>query len=296
MPHLLATLVLLLFAWSSGLPAQKSDKSEFLVPIPDKIERPTKADEAGLLQWEPHKADRCVNCKGRQVMVCLHCERFDKGDTESCPECKNKQEATCRICAGTGQMPDVLKQAPCPTCFGAALTRCFVCNGRGRFPVAGGGGKPQKCDCCDGIGAFKCQTCDGKRFVETPALKPSMADGKVADLKKAIANAEELSAALDKWTTTQDGRKDAKAFDKLVGLAKFFPALKKTGKHFDEISKKQAKGAVWKHYGETVGTQLETTKQALDYYLKHQKRILELSLARAEHNEAKAAETKSGKR
>lgn len=295
MANFARAFALLLLTLTSALAAQK-DKSEFLVPIPEKIERPTKTDADGRLQFEAHKADRCVNCKGRQVMTCLHCERFDKGDTESCPECKNTTEATCRICAGTGQMPDVLQRAPCPTCFGAALTRCFVCNGRGRFPVAGGGGRLQKCDCCDGVGAFKCTTCDGKRYVELPSLKPNAADAKAADLKKAIANAEELAAALDKWTTTQDGRKDAKAFDKIVGLAKFFPALKKTGKHFDDAAKKQSKGAVWKHYGETVGAQLETTKQALDYYLKHQKRILELCLARAEHNEAKAAEAKGGKR
>lgn len=267
---------------------QGKAKNEFLVPIPEKLERATTTDANGVVQWADYKAEPCVNCKGRKTMVCRHCERFEKGDHADCPECQETKEAPCRICAGTGEMPDILTTAPCPTCFGASVTPCLICNGAGRFPVAGGGDRMQKCGCCDGVGAYKCATCNGKRKVETPALRPSVGEAKVADLKKAQEALAEVAAALAAFESTGDGRKDSKAFDKLVGPGeRYFPPLKRARKHFDDATKKQAKGAVWTHYGEAVKNNLAMAKQALDYYVKHQIRLLELSLARAEQNAKK---------
>jgi hypothetical protein len=288
----LASLFLLLAAAA----AQKSASEQFLVPIPDKIERATVTDAEGLVQWAPYQAERCVNCKGRKVMACLHCERFEAGDCDSCPECKDTKEARCRVCYGAGTMPDVLEQAPCPTCFGAALTRCFVCGGRGKFPVQGGGDRPQKCSSCDASGAFACTTCDGKGCVDLPPLKPSAADASAADLKKAIAALDAVAAALKELVSTGDGRKDAKAFA-AVGRAggKLLPVMKDVQKHFETVSREQAKGAGWVQYKDMVKAQLDTAKHALGYYLDHQRRVLQLCLARAEHNEPIVAANKKKK-
>lgn len=269
-----------------GNVAAAQKKSEFLVPIPEKLERATKADAQGLLQFVEHKAERCPNCKGRQVMVCLHCERFDEGDCDLCPECKNSKEATCRICAGTGETVDILQRAPCPTCFGAGLTTCFVCGGRGKFPVQGGGDRKQKCGCCDGVGGYPCATCGGKRFVDLPALKPSVVEAKAADVKKAIDAIDAVAAELEKFASSGDGRKDGKALVKVTSAGgRYLPVLKRVHKHFEDAAKKQAKGAVWTHYKDSVTSDAASMKQALTYYLAHQKRVLQLCLARAEHNE-----------
>lgn len=291
----LGRVVVLLSLWISSAVslAAQGGKGEFLVPIPEKIERPTEKDAQGLLQFVAYKPERCINCKGRQVMVCQHCARFDPGDCDSCAECKNTKEAKCRICAGTGEMPDILQRAPCPSCFGAAVTRCFVCGGRGKFPVKGGGKKPEECGCCKGTGAFACETCNGKRFVELPALKPSLLDAKSADIKKAIEAIDAVAAEAKRFQTTGDGRKDGKAFEKVSGLGgKYLPVMKRVQKHFESVSKEQTKGSGWTAYREMVDAQVDATKQSLDYYLKHQKRVLELCLARAEHNEPLAAPKK----
>jgi hypothetical protein len=286
LPLLLVLLVLLV------PPAAGQDKKgEFLLPIPEKLERATTTDEQGLQQWAEWKAQPCVNCKGRKTMTCQHCLRFEEG--EDCPECKKTRAATCRVCAGSGEQVDVLKSAPCPSCFGAALTRCFVCNGAGRFPVTGGGDKPAKCGCCDAVGAYKCSTCDGKRLVEAPAFKPSLNDAKAQDLKKALEAVEATLAALAKFESTGDGRKDVKEHEKVTAAgARHLPPLKRAQKHFEEVSKRQAKGAVWTAYGDMVKSQAAAAKQAMEYYLKHQKRVLELCLARAEHNEPLLAQKK----
>jgi hypothetical protein len=278
---------------AAAVPTVLVQKGEFMLPIPEKMERATQVDDKGLQVWVPFKAEPCVNCKGSKTMQCLHCQRTEDKELETCPECKKTRTATCRVCAGTGEMFDILVRAPCPTCFGAGLTACHVCGGRGRFPVEGSGAKPEKCGCCDTVGGYKCQTCDGKRFVETPAIKPSAAEGKAADIKKAILALEAVAAELAKFESTGDGRKDIKLHDKVVAPgAQFFPPLKRQQKHFEDASKKQNKGAVWKQYSDMVKNQAKDMKQSLDYYLKHQKRVLELCLARAEHNEPLLAKQK----
>lgn len=288
-----AVIACLLSCWPTGLFAQGGEKGGFLVPIPEKLERPTEPDAQGLLQWAAPKAERCVNCKGRQVMTCLHCERFEEGDSDACPECKNTKEAKCRICAGTGEMPDILQRAPCPTCFGAAITPCYICGGRGKMPVSGGGDRPQKCGCCGGVGAYACETCGGKRWVELPALKPTAQEASAADVKKALAALAAVADAAVKFSSTGDGRKDAKAWEEVTAAGgKLLPVMKRVQKHFDAVAKKQAKGAVWTAYKEMVTNQAKASVQALDYYLKHQKRVLELCLARAEHNETVLAQQK----
>jgi hypothetical protein len=168
---------------------------------------------------------------------------------------------------------------------------CFVCNGRGKFPVQGDGKKPAKCISCATVGAFPCETCGGKRFVELPALKPSAPDASAADLKKAIEALDAVQSEMRKFASVGDGRKDPKAFESVTAAGgKFLPVLKRVQKHFDSVSKKQTKGEGWVQYKDMVRNQAEWQKYALEYYLQHQKRVLQLCLARAEHNEPIVAE------
>lgn len=282
---ILAALAVLACAAGTA-PAQEPAPGQFLVPIPEKLERATTTDDDGVLQWAEYEAERCVNCKGQKWMPCLHCQRFDEGDCEDCPECHNTKKAVCRICAGTGEMPDILERAPCPSCFGASITRCFVCNGRGQFPVAGGGDRLQKCGCCDGKGGYACQTCDGQRWVETPKLKPSVGEAKLKDLRKALETLDKVAEAVAGFESVGDGRKDIKTYSKaLAPAARYFPPLRRAQKHFEGSTKDQTKGAVWKHYADTVKASAEAAKQSLEYYLKHQRQLLGLCIARAEVNE-----------
>jgi len=276
--------VLAVLALVAGSAAQ-TKKNQFLIPIPEKLERPTAADEQGRLQWKAHSADRCLSCKGTAKMACLHCARLE--NHADCAECKKTEQAPCRTCAGTGEMPDILKRAPCPTCFGASVTRCFICGGAGRITVAGGGKKMQKCGCCKGVGAYPCTTCKGKRFVEPPKLKPEVGQARPEDLEKAQAALAKVAAGIASFKSTGQGRKDMKAYAKAVMLGRrYFPPLQRAAKHFENVSKKQSKGAVWREYGEMVENQAKDSLRALDYYLKHQQRLLDLCTERAWHNRA----------
>ena len=160
----------------------------------------------------------------------------------------------------------------------------------GPVPVEGGGKRDQKCGCCKGKGAYDCTTCKGERAVEPPKLKPSVAEAKAQDLRKALEALAEVQAALDKFESSRDARKDMKAIARVVKPGfKYFPVLKRFAKQFDIATKAQTKGAVWTSYVDNVVAHADLMKRSLDYYLKHQKRVLELSLARAEHNEKVAS-------
>lgn len=279
-----------------GLSAQEKLRKEpepFLVPIPERLERATEKDENGVLQWAKFEAPECVNCKGTKKMTCRHCERMDDGACPDCPECHNTREATCRVCAGEGKMPDILERAPCPTCAGAALTRCSMCGGMGVMSIAGDGDNKSKCVSCKGKGGYACGTCDGKRWVPTPKMKPSFAEGKLADYKKLADALEKVSAALGSFESTGDGRKDMKAMAKVLapGL-KQFPAFAGAQKHFEAEKKGESNGSVFTKYADTVREHTAFVKQQLDYYIKHQRRVLELVIARAEAN----AEAGDGKK
>jgi hypothetical protein len=286
--HVQRTLLLVLtfFLAASAAHAQAKKPEPFLIPDPARYERATETDADGLLQWIVFEAERCPNCKGQKTMTCRHCERFDDGDCEDCPECHNTRKAACRICGGSGETHDILEKAPCPTCSGAAVTRCFVCNGKGSFLVEGGGDRRQKCGCCDGVGGFPCGTCKGERFVAPPKLKPSVGDASAKDLLKAMETLEKVIEGVSGFESGGNARNDIKAVAKILGPAsRYFPPLKDANKHFESSTKDQTKGAVWKHYEESVATSAGSFKWSLEYYLTHQKRVIELSLKRAEHNE-----------
>jgi hypothetical protein len=257
---------------------------------PERVERATAADDKGALQWAEHKGAQCLNCKGAGKSACLTCDRFEEGQSEKCPECANEKQATCRVCFGAGTLPDPLLGSPCPTCGGAAMTVCSICQGRGQMRVSGGGERPQRCDCCKGLGALPCGTCKGRRFVEHPKFKPSFADAKAADYAKAIDVLDKLIESLPTFESTGDSRKDAKAYGKLVAPGqKQFPVLKLAQAHFEDAKKAEAGGSVWKHYVDVVPWHTGMAKDNLEYWLKYEKRITTLAMQRAQKNEEAAA-------
>jgi hypothetical protein len=280
---------------ASPLLGQK-DGPKFMLPIPDKYDRPTKDDANGVAQWVDFKAEPCVNCKGSKVMDCLHCARLD--DSKKCIECQGKKKATCRACGGLGTYPDPLEKVLCPGCLGAAFFPCTTCGGRGGSKVEGSGDKVMACPSCKGDGGFKCAVCGGARLVESVQLKPGLKDNtNLAMLQKAR---DQVDAALkDLAGFEPDGkntRKDVKDIQKRVGSAPTaMTPLKKWPKALDDVMGKIYGGSGYMGHEEREAETLKLWKSNTEYYLKHQKRILEICIARAEHNQ-KAAEKAAEKK
>lgn len=297
------SLFAFLFALAVALPtasvsAQAKNPGQYPIAVPEKMERPTEKDADGLLQWvdltklkgDAAKALRCVTCEGKKWQLCAFCWRMEHH--EKCPECKTskdtdekKRRATCRTCAGEGTMPDPLEKAPCPGCFGSTAQRCHVCAGEGTYAQAGTE-RRAKCPSCRGSGFYKCNVCKGKRLVEPPKLKPSVGEAERGDLEKALVSLEKVSAELAKWTSAGEVRDDRKAFGKIVKPgAKFFPALRTLGKDFDNAAKAHSKSAIFTATKQMIGNHSNERKQSLDFYIRHQRRLLQLCIERQKHNE-----------
>ncbi|MFY9345678.1 MAG: hypothetical protein WAT39_24515 [Planctomycetota bacterium] len=278
--HLLAAVLTLLFA----VVAAAQNK----VLIPEKIERATAADDKGLQQWAEWKGDKCPNCAGTGKHKCFVCERMID-EMKFCIDCKRtkEREVVCRLCAGSGTLPDPLVKAPCPGCRGASFLLCTVCNGCGQSQ-AKDDNKPSACVACRGDGGWKCGACNGARFVEPAALKPSFKDASVKDLQKALA-ATELSLKELGAITPAGGdksRKEVKALVKaLEAAAAVHPGIKRLGKPFEDYMGKIYAGKVWQGWEEKEAQTIASVKEHAEYYLKHQKRMIELAHKRAEANE-----------
>jgi len=273
-------LLSLLFAATAVLPAQR-------YPIPERIERPTKKDEAGLEQWVKWPAPKCPNCKGVGKTTCITCERFSD-DSKTCPECKRveKLQAPCRVCAGEGTIADPLKTAICAGCRGASFMICTVCGGGGRLKV-GGAKRWSDCPACRGDGGFKCTGCNGKRVMASLKLKPSMQDAPPDKLKKAMKDLDKMIGMFEKIQPV-GGNKSRKV---VKAIGKAFDAGKKIHPSFKDLSKlsktymgKIAAGAQFQGHEETQANTIKMIKSNAERYLKHQKRMMELALKRAEAN------------
>lgn len=273
-------LLSLLFAASAVLPAQR-----YL--IPERIERVTKEDDNGLQQWAKWEAPKCPNCKGAGSTDCMTCERWPD-DKKGCPDCKSveKKRAPCRLCAGEGTIPDPLKSAPCAGCRGASFLVCTVCGGGGRLKV-GSAKRWSACPACRSKGGFKCTGCNGKRVMASLKLKPSMQEAPPDKLKKAMKDLDKMIGMFEKVVPV--GGNKARKVTKAIGKA--FDAGKKIHPSFKNLSKlsktfmgKIAAGAQFQGHDETQVNTLKMIKENAEYYLKHQKRMMELALKRAEAN------------
>ncbi|MBL8729977.1 MAG: hypothetical protein JNM25_16250 [Planctomycetes bacterium] len=262
---------------------------------PEKYERATKTDAAGMLQWDTHKEEKCPTCAGTGKMKCMTCARFFD-DATVCIECKrNKErEAVCRACGGLGHFADPLEKALCPCCQGAGFIECGLCSGGGRLKGEGSD-RWSTCSACRGDGGWKCAVCDGERLVEVASLKPSLAEASVATLTKAMATTDQALAALGKFTPAggPDARKAVKELVKDLQIAQsIYPPLKRTPKFFEMCMSKTYGGSQYQGQAEREGQVQGTVKNSAEFYLKHQKHMMELALKRLEANEKLAAENK----
>ena len=267
------------------------------VLIPEKIDRATVAGDDGTQQWAEWKAIRCPNCEGKKKIKCGTCERFSE-DATTCIECKRneKKETDCRLCAGAGELPDPLEKVSCPGCRGAGFLLCTICSGGGRLRI-GDDKKFGDCVGCRGAGGWKCGACNGSRLVETVALKPSLKEAAGKDLAKAAAVTDAAIKELAAITPAggDKARKEVKALVKAFDTAgALHPALKRLGKPFEDYMGKIYAGKQFQGAAENEAQTIAMVKDAAEYYLKHQKRMLELAQKRAEAN-AKAAAEQKGK-
>jgi hypothetical protein len=280
----LALLLATLFA------APQDDK--FPDPI---VQRATKVDDQGLRQWvQPADLVACPQCKNNKETECFHCKDFEADEQPSkCPECGGKKKAPCRVCAGGGSLPDPLEKAPCPGCFGASVVLCIGCRGRGAFPVQGGGKKWQKCTQCKAIGGWPCLVCKGARTIAPPKLKPNLANAPSSELVPAKDAVMAVQAALERFRFSghiDRVRNEVKAYGEAWKPAvKWLAAAKDAPAMLKEIMDGMGKGDVWVGQDERKA---EAAKRFLlfnVYYLKHQAKILDLCLERAQANEKAAA-------
>lgn len=284
----LRSLVVLALAFAAGGGAIAQQK----VLIPEKIERETVTDDQGLTQWAEWKEQKCPSCTGTGKHKCETCARFVEG-IDSCIDCKRtpEREVACRMCGGAGTLPDPLLKAPCPGCRGASFLLCTVCGGSGKSRVKGEKNF-NDCVACRGDGGFKCGVCNGARFVDPPALKPSFQDANAKDLTKALAATEQSLKSLAAMTPGggDKSRKEVKAIVKaLEPAAAVHPAIKRLGKTFEDYMGRIYNGRTWQGWEENEAHTLAAVKQTAEYYLKYQKRMLELVQKRAEANAKVAA-------
>jgi tryptophan 2,3-dioxygenase len=88
-------------------------------------------------------------------------------------------------------------------------------------------------------------------------------------------------------------RKEIKAVVKALEAAQaYHPAMKRLPKAFEDYMGKLDAASQFMGQEEREVEAMKTTKQHAEYYLKHQKRMIELARVRAEANEKLAAENK----
>ena len=282
-------LLVLLVAIATPAAAQS-----YFLPTAYKIA--TQDDEDGLQQFVESEQPQCVNCKGRTVATCMTCARFE--NHEQCIECNMKpEEATCRGCAGLGHFPDPLEHVHCPGCMGAGFLMCMTCSGRGFQMVEGSGEKKLNCVSCKNTGGWPCGICKGKRLVEIAKPKPDLQRAKLDRLQKAHKLVVQLQTDLkDQVWMGKNTRKDVKNYIKMLKpAASVLPPLKRTGKTFENLIKKTQAGSVFQGYAEREQATIKQWIERNLYYLQHQQHLLELAIARVEHNEKVAADAKKKK-
>jgi hypothetical protein len=284
-------LLLLAFVCGRAVVAQEGVRFTH----PEKYERATKTDDKGLVQWAEHKPPKCQTCSGTGKTKCTTCERFPEEATK-CPDCKRDEakESVCMACAGTGEFPDPLVKAPCPGCYMSGRIVCASCPGSGALKL-GDDKRWSNCIGCRGAGWTKCGVCDGKRLVDTAAVKPSLKDANAAALSKAMATTDEALKAMTAFGQPKGDktRKDVKELARILLIAQgVYPPLKKAPKVLDDLMATAYAASGYQGQAEREVHALMRVKESADYFLKHQRRMLELALKRAEANEKLLAEQK----
>jgi hypothetical protein len=258
--------------------------------IPERIERATEEGDDGLQQWAAWPKLKCPSCKGVGKSTCATCARFPL-DAKECPECNRAKKllAPCRVCAGKGTIADPLKFAPCAGCMGAGILICTVCGGGGEIKV-GSAKRFSSCPSCRAKGAFPCTGCKGSRQMASLQLKPSMAEAPLDKLKKAMKDLDKTIKMFNDFVPVADNktRKQVKSLEKAYQSAKkIHPGFKDLAKLAKSYMSKVFAGAQFQGHQENEANTMNRLKANADYFLKVQKRMMELAIKRAEANAGK---------
>lgn len=268
-----------LIAWTGAIPAQARQQQKAAEP---KVERATKEDDKGLLQWDEFTPKNCFACKGSKVRECTRCKGNDH--TEECSVCNKTKKAPCWYCGGEGQLSDPLLDAICPGCEGMGSFACLRCGNEGKHSVAGSK-RLKKCADCKGKGAHRCSVCNGKRRVAGVQLSPSVGAANLKLLAKARKQILLVQSKLRLFKASKRTNKDVKEYQKLLKPAvKVLPALKKCQSMIKELMKGMSMSDMYLENDKLKAKGFEMFQQINGRYLKSQLELLDLCIKRAKAN------------
>lgn len=267
---------------AASVPAQVRQK------IPDvNFQRGFETDADGYRQFTRWEVE-CGECRGMKATACQGCK--DR-DIPHCTECDGTKRAKCRTCSGTALPPDPLVEVICPYCIGTGWFDCAQCVGAGNFKVnqTDGSVKIQKCGSCKEVGRFSCDPCDGKRRIPVVLVdkkSPTEADRKdLEDARETLAECEQLLLAID--FEQRSSKIEKQIVDSVRKAGKYLPALRRMQKTLEVTQKGLTKAAaIYEQYDTKVLNVYYIFTDRSIYLIRHQLRVLDLCIERAEFNEA----------
>lgn len=249
--------------------------------------RETEVDEQGFQQFKAFDV-ACEDCKGEGTTVCLGCK--DR-ELPNCTECDGKKRATCRTCAGKKKLHDPLLHLTCTFCKGSGWYDCALCGGRGIITETNSNDSTsveKPCGACKKAGRFVCTPCDGKRVLETIRIrkKPAM-EASLDDLRETRTELEAIAKELEPFEPLERMSKTQKALETMLAKpSKTVPALKDMQVLLEEVQKGLARaGANYTNFLERQTFEYLTFRNRAVHLLRHDLRVLELCIQRAEFNE-----------
>jgi hypothetical protein len=255
------------------------------VPTVD-FTRETELDDKGLKQFKAYDV-ACEPCKGEGTTVCEGCK--DR-ELPNCTECAGKKRATCRTCAGKKKLHDPLLHLTCTYCKGSGWYDCALCGGDGIITEKSTDGTTtdKPCGGCKKVGRFVCTPCEGKRVLDTirfrkkPALEASL-----AEMREARAELEATMKEFEPFEPLERASKTEKALEAMLAKpSKTVPALKDMQVLLEQVQDGLSRaGANYTNFLENQRFEFLTFRNRSIHLLRHDVRVLELCIERAEFNE-----------
>lgn len=258
------------------------------IPTVD-FQRPTQLDAAGLKQFQAFDV-KCEPCHGIRQRECEGC----KGrELPNCPECKGTKRAPCRTCAGVGKLPDPLLEHICTYCRGGTYYDCALCNGMGFFYENSPGGEriEKPCGGCRRAGSYPCNVCGGKRLVSTLRIKRKPpTEATLGELREARAELEGWMKELEAFEPEDRAARSIKTLERILARpGRALPPLKDMLALHDEVQKGLVRaGSGYQNFAERQDFQIMIFRNRSIHLLRHNLRVLELCIERAEFNEGVA--------
>lgn len=250
------------------------------------FERETELDEEGKQQFKAFDV-RCETCQGLKIDTCRNC---DKRDISDCMVCNDEKRVPCYVCTGEGKLLDPLVEMACPYCKASAWYACGQCAGVGFFyeNLQDGSRIERPCGACKKVGGFECSVCEGERRIDTVRVKRELPTE--ADLDDLRDTREELAACLEELEPFEPkGRasKTTKALEKLLARpGRTYEPLGDMLDLLEEVQKGLVKaGSGYKNFEERQNHQFLVFRDRSVHLLRHQLRVLDLCIERAEFNE-----------